>query len=64
MSSHSNTWTADNVKSRNTDSPALFTDYSILEYADLIKDTYLITDEVQYRLEAQTLGKAHIKYDP
>ena len=58
VSSHSNTWTADNVRNRNAESPALFADYSILQDADLLKDTYLTTDDViQYRLEAQTFGK-------
>ena len=56
VSSHSNTWTADNVKDRNSASPRLYMDYSILKDADLIKDTYLSND-VQYRLEAQQFGK-------
>ena len=59
VSSHSNTWTADNVKNRNVDSPALYSDYSILKDADIIKDTYLTNDAVQYRLEAQNFGKSH-----
>jgi len=31
-------WTADNIKSRNTDKPSLDSDYSILGVADTIKD--------------------------
>lgn len=31
-------WTAENVKSRNTDQPSLNADYSILDVADAIKD--------------------------
>lgn len=31
-----NGWTRDNVKSRNTDSPSLTADFSILEMADKI----------------------------
>ena len=58
VSSHSNTWTANNVKNRNPNSPAIFSDYSILEYANLLKDSYLTNDIVQYRLEAQTLGES------
>ena len=57
VSSHSNTWTAANVKDRNAASPSLKTDYSILKDADLLKDTYLTIGSVHYRLEAQTLGR-------
>lgn len=31
-------WTVDNVKQRNTGNPSLDADYSILEFADAIKD--------------------------
>ena len=57
VSSHSNTWTAANVKNRNAALPSLWKDYSILKDADLFKDTYLTNDVVQYRLEAQDFGK-------
>ncbi|XP_057304821.1 uncharacterized protein LOC130641845 isoform X1 [Hydractinia symbiolongicarpus] len=57
VSSHSNSWTVENVRLRNKDSPKLKEDYSILKYADLIKRSYLIKDtKFQYRLEAETLG--------
>jgi len=39
-------WTADNVKTRNTDKPSLDSDYSILDVADAIKD--FDTSQVSY----------------
>ena len=58
VSSHTNDWTANSVKERNPGSPDLFKDYSILKYADKIKESYLIKEATfQYRLEAQTRGK-------
>ena len=56
VSSHSNSWTAENVKDRNGASPSLTFDYSILKDADSLKNTYLTNDVVQYRLEAQNFG--------
>ncbi|KAK3716436.1 hypothetical protein QZH41_016844, partial [Actinostola sp. cb2023] len=45
-------WTADNVKTRNTDKPSLDSDYSILDVADAIKDFDTSQDFFQYRIEA------------
>ena len=57
VSSHTNTWTSENVRLRNKDSPELYKDYSVLQYANELKESYLIKDHVfQYRLEANDLG--------
>ena len=57
VASHTNSWTAQNVKLRNPDSPKLSDDYSILEYADSIKDNINVAgSKFEYRLEAQSRG--------
>ena len=57
VSSHTNSWTAQNVKLRNADSPKLNDDYSILQYADGIKDNINVAgSKFEYRLEAQSRG--------
>jgi len=56
VSSHTNTWTADNVRLRNVDKPHLYQDYSILQYANKLKDTRVEDSAFQYRLEAHNFG--------
>ena len=58
VSSHTNDWnSSDMVRERNINKPDLFKDYSILKYADQIKDSYKIIDDLfEYRLEAQRRG--------
>ncbi|KAK3716434.1 hypothetical protein QZH41_016845, partial [Actinostola sp. cb2023] len=54
VTSHTNSWTKDNVILRNADSPSLTRDYSILKYADGIKNNLnVIGSKFEYRLEAQ-----------
>ena len=61
ISSHTNTWTPRNVRIRNKEEPSLDADYSILLYANKIKDTYLIKDVTfQYRIEADKLGLCYL----
>ena len=58
VSSHTNSWTSDNVKLRSEATPDLKKDYSILKYANYLKRSYLIKDmKFEYRLEANTMGK-------
>ena len=58
VSSHTNKWTAGKVHLNNKDNPNLYHDYSILKYADQMKNNYLIKDDFfEYRLEAQRFGK-------
>ncbi|XP_032229700.2 uncharacterized protein LOC5505409 [Nematostella vectensis] len=58
VTSHTNTWTADNVRLRNEGSPSLTSDYSILKYADGIKDDInIVGASFEYRLEAQSRGR-------
>ena len=58
---HTNTWTPDNVRLRNLDSPQVYGDYSILAYADSVKNHPGInTKFFEYRLEAQSRGKMKI----
>lgn len=58
VSSHSNTWTsAEMVRERNISNPHLTEDYSMLKYADKIKDSYLIASKTyEFKLEAQNRG--------
>ena len=56
VSSHTNSWTKDNVRLRNIGKPHLYKDYSILQYGNLLKNTYLDDKVFQYRLEAHTFG--------
>ena len=58
VASHTNSWTAQNVRLRNADSPQLHGDYSILKHADIIKDNINVVGlKFEYRLEAQSRGK-------
>lgn len=60
VSSHTNSWTAQNVQLRNADSPKLNEDYSILQYADNIKDNINVAgSKFEYRLEAQSRGNVN-----
>ncbi|XP_022804380.1 zinc metalloproteinase-disintegrin-like kaouthiagin-like [Stylophora pistillata] len=57
ITSHTNGWTADNVRLKNTNSPKLTDDYSILQYADSIKNNINVAgSKFEYRLEAQSSG--------
>lgn len=56
VASHTNSWTENNVILRN--SPKLYDDYSILKYADSIKDNINVGGtKFEYRLEAQSRGR-------
>ena len=57
VSSHSDTWTRDKVLLYHEERPQLHKDYSILKFADLFKNTYLVNDTFNYRLEAEFLGE-------
>ncbi|KAK3698442.1 hypothetical protein QZH41_010011 [Actinostola sp. cb2023] len=58
VTSHTNSWTKENVILRNADSPSLTRDYSILKYADDIKNNLnVIGTKFEYRLEAQNRGR-------
>jgi len=60
VSSHTNSWTAEDVKLRNADSPKLHGDYSILQYANDIKDNINVAgSKFEYRLEAQSRGNVN-----
>ena len=57
VTSHTNSWTENNVILRN--SPKLYDDYSILKYADNIKDNLNVGGtKFEYRLEAQSRGNS------
>ena len=58
VSSHTSSWTAANVLLRNEFSPQLQSDYSILKYANAIKDSLNVQGtDFEYRLEANGAGK-------
>ena len=58
VGSDTNSWTKDNLLERNSNKPTLNKDYSILKYANLFKESYLIDDaHFEYRLEANDVGK-------
>ena len=58
VASDTNSWTKDNLLERNSNKPSLNEDYSILKYANLFKENYLIGDSnLEYRLEANHAGK-------
>ena len=58
VASDTNSWTKDNLLERNSNKPSLNEDYSILKYANLFKENYLIGDSnFEYRLEANDAGK-------
>ena len=57
VTSHTNGWTAENVRLKNSNSPKLTNDYSILQFADSIKDNINVAgSKFEYRLEAQSPG--------
>ena len=58
VTSHTNTWTAKNVRKRNENKPTLNGDFSILYKADFIKDCLSVGgDWFEYRIEANERGK-------
>ncbi|PFX13518.1 Disintegrin and metalloproteinase domain-containing protein 9 [Stylophora pistillata] len=58
VTSHTNTWTTQNLKLRNANSPKVTDDYSILQFADSIKDNINVAGSTfEYRLEAQSRGR-------
>lgn len=58
VTSHTNEWTKANVDFKNVDKPSLINDYSILKYADYIKNELnIVGTKFEYRLEAQRPGK-------
>ncbi|XP_068727258.1 uncharacterized protein [Montipora capricornis] len=58
VTSHTNTWTANNLKERNTKQPTLNGDFSILNKADDIKNTLMAEgDWFEYRIEANERGR-------
>ena len=63
VTSRTNTWTKDNVRLRNPESPSVTNDYSILKYADDIKDSLKVTgNKFEYRLEAYKRGRSVIHH--
>ena len=57
VTSHTNSWTSENVLLRNEDTPQLKNDYSILSVADTIKSNiYVYGSTFEYRLEASEIG--------
>lgn len=58
VTSHTNTWTAKNVRKRNENKPTLNGDFSILYKADFIKDSLNVGgDWFEYRIEGNERGK-------
>lgn len=58
VTSHTNTWKANNVRRRFEDNPRLDGDFSILYKADAIKDSTKVEgDSFEYRIEAHEFGK-------
>lgn len=55
VSSHTPTWSNESIRERNINSPSVTVDYSMLKYADDVKDNYLIT-HFEYKLEAHSRG--------
>ena len=57
VASDTNSWTKNNLPDRNSNKPSLNEDYSILKYANLFKENYLIGNtNFEYRLEANNAG--------
>ena len=57
VASATNKWDPKKVLANNMDKPDLFSDYSILKYANDLKDYYMIKqDYFEYRLEAEKRG--------
>lgn len=58
VTSHTNTWTADNIKQRNPNRPTLNGDFSILYKADDIKNSLNVAGEwFEYRIEGHERGR-------
>ena len=58
VTSHTNTWTAKNVRKRNENKPTLNGDFSILYKADVIKNSLNVGgDWFEYRMEGNERGK-------
>lgn len=58
VTSHTNTWTAKNVRKRNENKPTLNGDFSILYKADFIKDSLNVGGDLfEYRIEGNERGK-------
>ncbi|PFX30175.1 Retinol dehydrogenase 8 [Stylophora pistillata] len=58
VTSHTNTWTADNIRQRNPNRPTLNGDFSILNKADDIKNSLNVAGEwFEYRIEGQERGR-------
>ena len=58
ITSHTNTWTADNVRNRNRNRPTLNGDFSILYKADEIKNSLNVGgDWFEYRIEGNERGE-------
>ena len=60
VTSHTNSWTAQNVKLRNVNSPKLTDDYSILQYADSIKDNIKVVFIISRNLVPFQTGRAGV----
>ena len=59
VTSHTNTWTASDVRKRNQNRPTLNGDFSILYKADDIKDSVNVKGNwFEYRIEANERGKS------
>ena len=57
VTSHTNSWTAENVRQRNLKKPRLDGDYSMLSYGNVIKNSLNVKgSKFEYRLEAQSRG--------
>ena len=57
VTSHTSSWTSENVVLRNKDNPQLEEDYSILSLADTIKNNINVFGSTfEYRLEAWEIG--------
>lgn len=62
VTSHTNTWTADNIKQRNPNRPTLNGDFSILYKADDIKNSLNVAGEwFEYRIEGHERGKLYTR---
>ncbi|KAJ7394604.1 metalloendopeptidase [Desmophyllum pertusum] len=58
VTSHTNTWTANNVRKRNQNEPTLNGDFSILYKADVIKNSLNVEgDWFEYRIEGNERGR-------
>lgn len=58
VTSHTNTWTAKNLRKRNQNKPTLNGDFSILYKADVIKNSLNVGGEwFEYRIEGNERGK-------